>query len=410
MKRFHITSLILFLLAVLTLILTASSTQAAWPPQGWVYQLQNVSIPELTNTAPDVVVIDYSTDGGAESEWSPAQIQALKDAGITVLAYFSIGEAEDYRYYWDESWTTGNPSWLGPVNPDWAGNYKVRYWMQGWRDILFGTATGENKSYLDRICDQGFDGIYMDIIDAYYYWSDENPENEDAASDMVALISDLATYARVTRGMGDDFKIIPQNGEWLRYDAPDEDVATYYSTVDGIGVEDAFYYGNLDNDNPFNPRSEEIEIIDEMVDCGKVVLSVEYLTTTTTIESYYESAQGHGWTPVATTRDLDALHYYPDLLSIPERSTCPLPSRITISAWPNPFNASTRVTVDLPASGQVDIQLFNMQGQKVRQLYSGQTTGLVNVTLQPDGLSSGSYLIEVRQAGTQATRKVTLLK
>ncbi|MCB2198384.1 endo alpha-1,4 polygalactosaminidase [bacterium] len=410
MKRFHITSQILFLLAVLALILTATPVKATWPPQGWVYQLQNVSIPELSDVSPDVVVIDYSTDGDENGEWDSDQIQALKDAGITVLAYFSIGEAEDYRFYWQDGWTPGSPEWLGPVNPDWAGNYKVRYWMQGWRDILFGTATGDNESYLDRICDQGFDGIYMDIIDAYYYWSEVVPENEDAAGDMIALISNLATYARDTRGMGEDFKIIPQNGEWLRYDASEVDVDSYYSVVDGIGVEDVFYFGDLDNDNPYNPRSEEIDIIDEMIERDKVVLSVEYLTNTTTIENYYDLAQGHGWTPIATTRELDQLIYYPDLLTVNERTTTPLPTTIGINAWPNPFNASTRVSVDLPSAGYTEIRLFNMLGKQVMLLYAGQSSGSMTIALQPDGLASGNYMVQIRQNGNQATRRVTLLK
>ena len=252
----------------------------------------------------------------------------------------------------------------------------------------------------------------MDIIDAYYYWSEQNPENEDAAQDMITLISDLATYARDTRGMGDNFRVIPQNGEWLRWDAPDEDVQVYYNVVDGIGVEDVFYYGDLDNDNPYNPRTDEIEIIDEMIERDKVVLSVEYLTNITTIESYYETAQDRNWTPAATTRDLDQLIYYPDLLTVPESGErIELPSAIGISTWPNPFNASTTISLTLNHAGDVRIELFNTLGQRVLQFPDQAfTAGKHAVALDGSDLSTGTYLVRVSQGEDAVQSRVTLIK
>ena len=78
----------------------------------------------------------------------------------------SIGEAEDYRYYWDSDWEPGHPSWIEEENPDWPGNYKVKYWNSSWQDIIY----GNGDSYLQKILDQGFDGVYLDIIDAYEYF------------------------------------------------------------------------------------------------------------------------------------------------------------------------------------------------------------------------------------------------
>ncbi|MEZ4650894.1 MAG: endo alpha-1,4 polygalactosaminidase [Candidatus Eisenbacteria bacterium] len=128
----------------------------------FAYQLQNVDLAEVAaNSTFDLIVIDYSADGSESGEWKVGEIASVQSSGKKVLAYISIGEAEDYRYYWDPTWATNPPSWLGPENPDWAGNYKVRFWDPGWRAIVF--------DYLDRIVAQGFDGIYMDIIDAYYW-------------------------------------------------------------------------------------------------------------------------------------------------------------------------------------------------------------------------------------------------
>ncbi len=86
------------------------------------------------------------------------------------VAYLSIGEAEDYRYYWNPTWNASPPSWLLKENPDWPGNYKVHYWDPAWQSIIY----GNDSSYLKRIIDAGFDGVYLDLIDAFEYFEDQN--------------------------------------------------------------------------------------------------------------------------------------------------------------------------------------------------------------------------------------------
>jgi cysteinyl-tRNA synthetase len=93
---------------------------------------------------------------------------ATKPSGARrlVICYMSIGEAENYRYYWQPAWETTPPAWLDAENPDWEGNFKVRYWEPAWQAIL----TGDGDSYLGRILAAGFDGVYLDIIDAFEYY------------------------------------------------------------------------------------------------------------------------------------------------------------------------------------------------------------------------------------------------
>ncbi len=97
------------------------------------------------------------------------QLHQKANGGSRLLvSYMSIGEAEDYRYYWQTEWSSNPPSWLAGENPDWAGNYKVKYWEPNWQGIIY----GNGESYLKKIIDSGFDGVYLDIIDAFEYFEE----------------------------------------------------------------------------------------------------------------------------------------------------------------------------------------------------------------------------------------------
>jgi len=121
----------------------------------------------------DVVITDLFAGPDSTDELTASDVAALrtkaKGGKRLAIAYMSIGEAEDYRYYWKAEWKTSPPAWLAEENPDWPGNYKVQYWDTSWQQIIFGNDT----SYLKRIIDAGFDGVYLDIIDAFEYFEDK---------------------------------------------------------------------------------------------------------------------------------------------------------------------------------------------------------------------------------------------
>ena len=125
-------------------------------------------IDAVTSTNYDLLIMDLFFNDN--SEFSPSEVEQLRvkanGGSRLVVAYMSIGEAEDYRYYWEDDWSRHEPSWLDKENPDWEGNYKVKYWDPEWQAIIY----GNDDSYLKRILDAGFDGVYLDIIDAYEYY------------------------------------------------------------------------------------------------------------------------------------------------------------------------------------------------------------------------------------------------
>ncbi|MCF8227063.1 MAG: endo alpha-1,4 polygalactosaminidase [Bacteroidales bacterium] len=124
-------------------------------------------ITSLRQTNYDLIIIDLFFNETELTQSDISELQTKANGGRRlVISYMSIGEAEDYRYYWKEEWNNDKPDWLDEENPDWEGNYKVRYWNADWQNIIFGSS----ESYLDKIINAGFDGVYLDIIEAFEYF------------------------------------------------------------------------------------------------------------------------------------------------------------------------------------------------------------------------------------------------
>jgi cysteinyl-tRNA synthetase, unknown class len=206
----------------------AASLAAA---KSWGYQLQRVKPDVLAAIPYDLFVIDYSRDGTDKKALTAEEVAKLKvkpDGGRRiVLAYLSIGEAETYRYYWQPDWATAAlaPPWLADSNKRYRTNVLARYWLEGWQSIVF---RGENN-YLDRILRAGFDGIYLDRVDVYQEFEQENPA---AGEQMIAFVKAIAAHAR-SRQPG--FLVVPQNAEELLEEAD------YRAVIDGIAKEDLLF-------------------------------------------------------------------------------------------------------------------------------------------------------------------------
>ncbi len=132
------------------------------------FSTKNGFIQSVTATNYDLIIIDlFFQDGVAFTSSEINQLKSKANGGTRmVICYMSIGEVEDYRYYWLPEWNSNKPFWMNDENPNWAGNYKVQYWNAEWQSIIF----GNDHSYVKKIIDAGFDGVYLDIVDAYEYY------------------------------------------------------------------------------------------------------------------------------------------------------------------------------------------------------------------------------------------------
>lgn len=304
-------------------------------PLSWLVQLQGADINEIRDAGFQLAVFDYSKDGGDVMRYTHEEIQELINNSIIPISYISIGEAENYRFYWEHGWVDAQdqnsisneaPSWLGHSNPDWIGNYKVRYWDPDWKDNYL-------RPYLDKIISQGFKGIYLDIVDAFEYWYD--PDNyggefkeeeldgdpinnkELAATRMIELVIWISEYCKANSPFEDSFLIFPQNGETIH----DFDYNNaFMHAIDGVGAESVWYYETMER--PANVVSFRLQYLRKVIAMNKMVLTVDYVDDGSgfagenkeRITDYMIKCRSEGfrWYVARSHRKLDAINIIED--------------------------------------------------------------------------------------------------
>jgi len=79
--------------------------------------------------------------------------------------------------------------------------------------------------------------------------------------------------------------------------------------------------------------------------------------------------------------------------------------------YPNPFNPTTAIEYMVPATSNVEIHVFNVLGQRVTTLVSGEhAPGMHRVTFDASRYASGMYFYTLRAGTTFLTQKMMLIK
>ena len=88
-----------------------------------------------------------------------------------------------------------------------------------------------------------------------------------------------------------------------------------------------------------------------------------------------------------------------------------LPHIISISAYPNPFNATTSITFSLPQATVVQLRVYDVLGREVAALYNGMAqAGEHELHADAADWPSGIYFARLDAGETQLTQKLMLLK
>lgn len=260
--------------------------------KSWAYQLQNYPrrLDEVAASRFGLVVVDYSATGADPGRWTPQEVaRARRDKFL--LAYLSIGEAEDYRSYWRAGWGPGQPGWITTPDPDWPGNYVVRYWEPAWQALIL--------AYLETIIAQGFDGAYLDLVDAYQYF----PERAGARREMIDWVCRLSAHARARRV---DFRIVTQNASELIW----EDGGRLAGCIDATAQEETFYAAT-DRRTSDEYRGYQLGDYAEYRRRGLPVFTVDYADAPPNVREAYTAARAHGLIPYVADLKLDRLRVNP---------------------------------------------------------------------------------------------------
>ena len=298
----------------------------------WMYQIQDLNAPAavelLAATDYPMLVIEPGNNFDEETGNydTPAILDSLRTAPDgterLILAYVDIGEAEDYRDYWQNDWVApdpdngieGSPDFLITVDPDgWSGNFPVAYWRPEWQDMW----TGEN-GIIKKLASLGFDGIYMDWVEAY---DDETVRSfaagdgiNDPDEEMVIFIERLRAAGRsVTR----DFLVVAQNAPYLIDYDDENNTSRYTDTIDAMAVEDTWFYGEGDaewddtvkavgdlfgderHEGDFSTANRLTKYA-EYQNKGLPVFSIDYSVNNVNVQQIYSDARVAGLIPLVT--------------------------------------------------------------------------------------------------------------
>ena len=263
----------------------------------WHYQLQNVDLDKISTVDADVVVVDYAKAGVALTKDEVARLK-VRPGGKPriVLSYLSVGEAEEKRFYWDPSWTADpatRPSWVHMNNCAWPGAWAVQFWQDGWKQIIY---RGDG-SYLRKIIEAGFDGVYLDRVDMFEDFPQVKSVRPSARQDMIDLVTDLAQTARTIKP---GFLVLPNNGIGLLTDR------TFRRAIDGLGMEELLY-----SEKGTGLRNEQAKIDESLRTLRKLqwdykpVFTLEYLITKPAIAAAKRELDGLKIISAFPTRALD---------------------------------------------------------------------------------------------------------
>jgi polysaccharide biosynthesis protein PelA len=136
--------------------------------------------------------------------------------GPIFVAYLSVGEIHESRYYWQEH---RSASWVVEENPDWPGAHRVDIRSEEWQILLL-------DDIIPSLLAKGYEGLFLDTVDSAIYLEETYPERFPGSK--LAMVK----FIRALRDRYPHLIILPNNGFTL--------LDRYATVIDGIVVEDLY--------------------------------------------------------------------------------------------------------------------------------------------------------------------------
>ncbi|NWG15923.1 MAG: endo alpha-1,4 polygalactosaminidase [Chloroflexi bacterium] len=208
------------------------------------------------------------------------EITDLHNAGILLVAYLSVGEAEPDREWFERV----DVDWLLGENTNW-GSYFVDTREVGWQDLMVEIGGG--------ILARGYDGLLLDTVDT----ADLFPET---APGMIALIQQL-------RQAYPDALLIANRGFGIVSEIP--------GVVDAVMFEDLSTTYNFET-NQYEALEPKVEVVEQLIklrdQTGLVILALDYAAPgdQAAAQRAVEIARSYGFIPAVSVISLEDLPDY----------------------------------------------------------------------------------------------------
>ncbi len=174
---------------------------------------------------------------------------------------------------------------------------------------------------------------------------------------------------------------------WNRVRVPDlRDYAVYRGTSTGVTAV------------PINFLSSSVDTI--LIDAGAPATALYYIVTATDVHDNQGASSNEA--SVAATTDAGG--------------TPSIRALTVLQNYPNPFAGSTDLSIGLPGSGDVSIEVYDVAGRRVRsELIPRMSAGWQRVSLNDRGdngkpLASGVYFYRVHAGGATVTKKMVIAR
>ncbi|MCX7835781.1 MAG: carboxypeptidase regulatory-like domain-containing protein [bacterium] len=139
------------------------------------------------------------------------------------------------------------------------------------------------------------------------------------------------------------------------------------------------------------------------------ILSVTFTPQQNDPSGLYNADLRITWNP---TDDIITIPIQVTLVTSANDNTTTLPLKYELmGSYPNPFNSETKVKFSLADRSQVNLALYNINGQKVAELFNAEMpAGVHTVGLRAIDLPTGTYFVRMETAKYVGVSKVVLLK
>lgn len=307
---------------------TVARTELLAAITSWAYQLQGLeedgAIDALAASEYQMLVLEpTNTVSGCEDFDAAGMVRAAKrlpnGRRRLVLAYIDVGQAEDYRTYWQPDWVAptpggpGDPDFMLTMDPDgWPGDYPVAYWDPRWQQI----AATDANSLLNSAVADGFDGIYMDWVGGYEDEHVAARAADDGLAPAEAMIDFIELIRATAHAVDPYFLVVAQNAPDLATGRP-----RYLDAIDAIAQEDVHFSGEADTDWD-DPASGDIRTpdgndewergwlysrLDVYRTAGLPVFTCDYCLIPANAEEARTLSRERGYVPLVTRTPLDRL-------------------------------------------------------------------------------------------------------